>query len=182
MILPWLRRHQWGFLQEEEGDIIRHDGQHVDDVHPIDQEVNLVVDVSLVIMTGIMMKKYTLLGLPANLRRYSRVNQDMQTDSINASFGLSKGFPVEYLLSSRPYFMEKSSLPLRSVCWKACIVLRHIPTVEITTNIMLGKSCCLVCKKLIQPDVRHPFCCRRGVRLFDQVPKVFLMPGPPSQV
>ena len=50
--LPWLRRHQWGFLQEEEGDIIRHDGQHVDDVHPIDQEVNLVVDVSLVVMTG----------------------------------------------------------------------------------------------------------------------------------
>ena len=107
--LPWLRRHQWGFLQEEEGDIIRHDGQHVDDVHPIDQEVNLVVDVSLVIMTGIMMKKYTLLGLPANLRRYSRVNQDMQTDSINASFGLSKGFPVEYLCS-RPYFHGKKQL------------------------------------------------------------------------
>ena len=107
--LPWLRRHQWGFLQEEEGDIIRHDGQHVDDVHPIDQEVNLVVDVSLVIMTGIMMKKYTLLGLPANLRRYSRVNQDMQTDSINASFGLSKGFPVEYLCS-RPYIYGKKQL------------------------------------------------------------------------
>ena len=110
MILPWLRRHQWGFLQKEEGDIIRHDGQHVDDVHPIDQEVHLVVDVSLVIMTGIMMKvmrkKYTLLGLPANLRRYSRVNQDMQTDSINASFGLSKGFPVEQC----SYFHEKKQL------------------------------------------------------------------------
>ena len=111
--LPWLRRHQWGFLQKEEGDIIRHDGQHVDDVHPIDQEVHLIVDVSLVIMTGIIMKvmrkKYTLLGLPANLRRYSRVNHDMQTDSINASFGLSKGFPVEQC-SSSPYFHEKKQL------------------------------------------------------------------------
>ena len=64
-------------------------------------------------MTGIMMKvmrkKYTLLGLPANLRRYSRVNHDMQTDSINASFGLSKGFPVEQC-SSSPYFHEKKQL------------------------------------------------------------------------
>ena len=95
------------------------------------------------------------------------------------------GCPKASLLNNAPQahiFMRRSSLPLRSVCWKACIVFRHIPTVEITTNIMLGKSCCLVCKKLIQPNVRHPFCRRRGVRLFDQVPKVFLVPGPPSQV
>ena len=57
----------------------------------------------------VMRKKYTLLGLPANLRRYSRVNHDMQTDSINASFGLSKGFPVEQC-SSSPYFHEKKQL------------------------------------------------------------------------
>ena len=40
----------------------------------------------------------------------------MQTDSTRASSGLSIGFP------------------LRSVCWKAGMVLRIIPNVEITTN------------------------------------------------
>ena len=181
MILPWLRRHQWGFLQEEEGDIIRHDGQHVDDVHPIDQEVNLVVDVSLVIMTGSMMKKYTLLGLPANLRRYSRVNQDMQTDSINASFGLSKGFPVEYLCS-RPYFHGKKQLTSEVGVLEGVHSVQAHPHCWDHHEHHAGQKLLPVCKKLIQPDVRHPFCCRRGVRLFDQVPKVFLMPGPPSQV
>ena len=40
--IPWLRWHQWGLLQKEEGDVVRHDGQHVDDVHPVDEEVDLV--------------------------------------------------------------------------------------------------------------------------------------------
>ena len=40
--LPWLRWHQWGLLQKEEGDVVGHDGQHVDDVHPVDEEVDLV--------------------------------------------------------------------------------------------------------------------------------------------
>ena len=41
-ILPWLWWHQRGLLQQEEGDIVGHDGQHVDDVHPVDEEVDLV--------------------------------------------------------------------------------------------------------------------------------------------
>ena len=58
-------------------------------------------------------------GEPANLSRYSSVNQEMQTDSTSASSGLSMG------------------LPARSVCWKAGMVLRIMPMVEITTNSML---------------------------------------------
>ena len=64
-------------------------------------------------------KNSSLPGLPANLSRYSKVNQEMQTDSTSASSGLSMGFPA------------------RSVCWKACMVLRIMPKVEITTNSIL---------------------------------------------
>ena len=41
LYIPWLRWHQWGLLQKEEGDVVRHDGQHVDDVHPVPEELTL---------------------------------------------------------------------------------------------------------------------------------------------
>ena len=56
--------------------------------------------------------------VPANLSRYSMVNQEMQTASMRASFGLSIG----------------SSLMFRA--WIDGIVFRVIPTVETTTNAM----------------------------------------------
>ena len=56
--------------------------------------------------------------VPANLSRYSMVNQEMQTASIRANFGLSMG----------------SSLMLRA--WIDGMVLRVIPTVDTTTNAM----------------------------------------------
>ena len=129
----------------------------------------------------VMRMKYTLLGLPANLRRYSRVNHDMQTDSINASFGLSKGFPVEQC-SSSPYFHWKKQLTSEVGVLEGVHSVQAHPHCWDHHEHHAGQKLLLVCKKLIQPNVRHPFCCRRGVRLFDQVPKVFLVPGPPSQV
>ena len=56
--------------------------------------------------------------VPANLSRYSMVNQEMQTASIRANFGLSMG----------------SSSMLRA--WIDGMVLRVIPTVDTTTNAM----------------------------------------------
>ena len=79
---------------------------------------------------------------------------------------------------------KKCLIPRRSVCWKACIVFKHIPTVEITTNIMLGKLLTPDIDKIgwQKPDIRHPLCSWWGVWFFDQIPKVFLMPCPPSMV
>ena len=61
------------------------------------------------------MTKSTLLGLPANLRRYSRVNQEMQTDSIRASFGLSRGFPNMAVVSRLKYSKRWRNLEGRCV-------------------------------------------------------------------
>ena len=119
-LLPRGWGYNWGVLEQEEGDVVGHDGQHVDDVHPVLDELQLVGRPGKPgLGNGI---NFPASMLQSYLRRYSRVNQEMQTDSMRASLGLSRGSP------------------LRSRCWKASMVLRHIPTVEMTTNIMLERG------------------------------------------
>ena len=63
-------------------------------------------------------RKYIAFDLPASLRKYSMVNQVMQTASTMAIWGLSVGSPF-------------SSTP-----WRAGIVLIVMPTVEMRINEM----------------------------------------------
>ena len=57
--------------------------------------------------------------LPANLSKYSMVNQEIQNASIRANIGFSS-----------------VCLPSSSRILNSGIVLRHIPTVEMRTNVM----------------------------------------------
>ena len=70
-----------------------HDGQDINNVHPVLEELYLLWRPCQPVKETILTSGVLIIDTPTDLMKYSRINQAMQTVSIKDSMGFSTKFP-----------------------------------------------------------------------------------------